>query len=140
MAQVVEKQAGKQRGGITGKGFVPGQSGNPKGRPKKGELELDRLNERYGSKLPNDRAWMPKPWQAALSVADKLWPGKQRTFQDLADAARLIRSLSDEATAKNLDERRFGKATQPITGKDGEPLQVQTVVQFVGCGVKAATD
>lgn len=96
--------------------WQPGQSGNPKGRPRKGECELDRLNARYESSLPTDKSWMPKEWQGALKIAEILWPGKQRTFQDLADAARLIRSLSDEVTAKNLDERRFGKSVQAITG------------------------
>ncbi len=32
-----EKHVEKQRGGITGKGFMPGQSGNPGGRPPKDE-------------------------------------------------------------------------------------------------------
>jgi hypothetical protein len=36
-----------------------------------------------------------------------------------------------------LYERWQGKVTQPLTGEDGGPLQFQTVVQFVGCGVKA---
>ncbi|MAH46481.1 hypothetical protein CMI37_11655 [Candidatus Pacearchaeota archaeon] len=31
---MVDKQRPKQLGGATGKGFMPGKSGNPKGRPK----------------------------------------------------------------------------------------------------------
>jgi hypothetical protein len=30
---VFQREEHKQIGGITGKGFLPGQSGNPKGRP-----------------------------------------------------------------------------------------------------------
>ena len=36
---------GKIPGGVTGKGFMPGQSGNPGGRPKKGSAIADILNE-----------------------------------------------------------------------------------------------
>jgi hypothetical protein len=36
--------SGKQLGGVTGKGFMPGQSGNPKGRPR-GSGITDRLRE-----------------------------------------------------------------------------------------------
>ena len=45
----VEKQRpnnGKIIGGVTGKGFVPGQSGNPNGRPKKGFAIADILNSK----------------------------------------------------------------------------------------------
>jgi hypothetical protein len=45
----VEKQHksnGKMEGGITGKGWKPGQSGNPGGRPKKGVAIADILNSR----------------------------------------------------------------------------------------------
>ena len=30
----MSKATGKQRGGVTGKGFLPGESGNPNGRPR----------------------------------------------------------------------------------------------------------
>ena len=41
----VDKQYKKQHGGVTGKGFVPGQSGNPNGRPKKKKCIPDILKE-----------------------------------------------------------------------------------------------
>jgi len=45
----VDKQRennGKIKGGVTGKGFVAGKSGNYKGRPKKGFAIADILNEK----------------------------------------------------------------------------------------------
>jgi hypothetical protein len=42
--------AGQQRrlGGVTGKGFKPGQSGNPSGRPKSAANLRDLLKRKYG--------------------------------------------------------------------------------------------
>ena len=46
--KVVKQQEsnGKLVGGVTGKGFKPGQSGNPNGRPKKEFCVPDILRER----------------------------------------------------------------------------------------------
>ena len=41
-----EKTPAKIPSGVTGKGFRPGQSGNPSGRPRKGLLCLS-INARY---------------------------------------------------------------------------------------------
>ena len=48
MSKVKKQQTsnGKMLGGITGKGFKPGKSGNPAGRPKKGLAIADILNSR----------------------------------------------------------------------------------------------
>jgi hypothetical protein len=43
----------------------------------------------------------------------------------------------DVGAATWCRDTAYGKPVQAITGEDGGPLQVQTVVQFVGCGVKA---
>jgi hypothetical protein len=45
------KTTRKQRGGITGKGFLPGQSGNPGGRPKSEKKLLQSLYGDDGEKV-----------------------------------------------------------------------------------------
>ena len=44
MAKSVDKQR-KKNGGVTGKGWVKGKSGNPKGRPKKGSTWSEVANQ-----------------------------------------------------------------------------------------------
>ena len=44
MAKSVDKQR-KKNGGVTGKGWVKGKSGNPSGRPKKGSSWSDVANQ-----------------------------------------------------------------------------------------------
>jgi len=45
------KTTQKQPGGITGKGFMPGQSGNPGGRPRSERRLLERLYGQDGEKV-----------------------------------------------------------------------------------------
>jgi hypothetical protein len=42
---------GKQRGGVTGRGFLPGQSGNPGGRPRSERKLLEQLYGENGEKV-----------------------------------------------------------------------------------------
>ena len=49
----VAKQHSNNLGGITGKGFMPGVSGNPKGRPKKANCVSDLLRNK-GDEIQED--------------------------------------------------------------------------------------
>jgi hypothetical protein len=48
------KTTEKQRGGVTGRGFLPGQSGNPGGRPRSEKKLLERMYGENGEQLYRD--------------------------------------------------------------------------------------
>jgi len=65
--QMQRNNNGKQLGGITGKGFLPGQSGNPGGRPR-GSVKISSAYERSLARLvPGD----PEGRTYAQFIADK---------------------------------------------------------------------
>jgi hypothetical protein len=85
--------------------FKPGQSGNPKGRPRK----LTRMLEKaLAAKVPND-------------------PEKRNQARVLIDAF-IQRAISgSDAAAKEIFERMDGKVPnkEEISGPDGIPLQAE---------------
>jgi hypothetical protein len=93
----------KQRGGITGKGFLPGVSGNPSGRPK-GERRL--LMELYGED------------------GEKLFRELDRLKQDAKTPVRWKIEIN-----QFLVERLHGRAQQRVEvgGHDGQPVKIEVV-------------
>jgi hypothetical protein len=104
----------KRLGGVTGKGFLPGNSGNPSGRPNR-----RRMSERYETlmeqALPDD-----------LRLGLKLKPGA--TWGDaivLGQARAAIKGKTE--AAREIADRVEGRARQPgevsggdeITGRAG---------------------
>jgi hypothetical protein len=83
----------KKLGGCTGKGFMPGQSGNPGGRPKE---------------VGHVRALAKKYTEEAIrTLAELMRTGKP-------DRARV-------AAAEALLDRAYGKPTQPLAGDESLP-------------------
>jgi hypothetical protein len=65
----------KMLGGITGKGFMPGQSGNPSGRPKKKhlteafeEMLEERLQDEQNRELFKEAMWAKLTGKGVVSV------------------------------------------------------------------------
>lgn len=93
--EIQRKNNGKQLGGITGKGFLPGQSGNPGGRPK-GSVKISSAYERSLARLvPGD----PEGRTYAQFIADK--------NVELAAQGNL-------AATKEVTDRVEGKAPRTI--------------------------
>lgn len=81
----------KQLGGVTGKGFLPGQSGNPGGRPKK-----KAITELY-EKLLEDPEFLGDV---------------EASIRKMVKSGRMVGQLQ----LKEMTDRLEGKVTQPIEG------------------------
>jgi len=92
----------KQRGGVTGKGFVPGQSGNPGGRPKSERAYLATV---YGED------------------SHKVYQRLERLRADPKTPRKL------QAEIDFFIERLHGRAQQRVElgGNDGGPVVIEVV-------------
>ena len=108
---------------IIGRPFKKGQSGNPKGRPKKGEAWADVANELLNSK--------------EIDITIKTSDGKVKRFNLEADKsfrhAVIVGQISEAMkgnvqAARELADRTEGKPKQEreITNKT-EPIQVMVI-------------
>jgi hypothetical protein len=107
------KTTGKRPGGITGKGFMPGKSGNPGGRPKKRPIS-DRYADLAEQPLPDDLRLMMKlekgaTWGDALALSQF-----RGAIKGKPEAAREIREAIE------------GKATQrlEVSGQEGGSVKL----------------
>ena len=94
------RTATKQRGGVTGAGFLPGQSGNRGGRPKAVIAVRDLARQHTA---------------AAVETLLTVMQGKKSPAHARVSAAVAI-----------LD-RGWGRPAQAIAGPDGDPLQLEAV-------------
>ena len=84
--------------------FQPGQSGNPNGRPKSKPL-TDAIRAELAKKDPNDK--------------------QGRTFAELIAEAAVTRALKGDPRAfTEIADRVEGKVTQPISGPDEGPIDI----------------
>lgn len=107
MSENVETTTKKQLGGITGKGFVPGRSGNPAGRPK-GSFSLVEMIKHKLQEIPE---------------------GKDRTYAE--DFVEQIMKKSviegDTSMMKDMINRVDGMPRQNIGldgGAEGLPINI----------------
>src|SRR4029077_13452578 len=114
-----KQREGKQLGDITGRGFLPGQSGNPKGRPHtKGLLtalrnkvsEVDANGQTIESRLVEvlvSEALDGKNRLAAVEIILDRLEGRSRQRLEVADVTAQLRDKSDDELQFHLDNNRW---------------------------------
>lgn len=116
----------RKRGGKTRTSWKPGQSGNPKGAPKRGEswAELIKL---YGEMTPEEIA------EKAKTIAGQLKKIGGGISMKEAVIIRVFAALMFEPTKglwDSLMERTDGKVPQPVTGT-GEDGAIEIGVRLI---------
>ncbi len=99
----------KQRGDITGKGFMPGQSGNPADRPQKRDAWADAITEVMESKLSELTG---RPEDDKITVREALT--RRMELLALEGNAGAAQWLADQEA---LSARRDGNHRPAITAR-----------------------
>ena len=102
MTDEVQEQARNNLGGITGKGFMPGQSGNPGGRPKGSKSLRNLLIEALRKKAKDGR-------------------GNEREFYDVLVESIIVNAAKGNAALVRLI----------FDHVQGPPLQKHEVTEFI---------
>lgn len=114
----VDKQQKNNIGGVTGKGWKPGQSGNPKGRPKKGEAWADVANDLLDSKEINIKMKMTDGSTKRLNIeADKSFRHAViigQIKQAMDGNVQAAKELADRTEGRSKEHRELSFKTEPI--------------------------
>jgi hypothetical protein len=116
---VEQREEPKQLGGITGKGFMPGQSGNPSGRPRTRGL-VSALRAKVAEVGPDGRsleerlvgvllqeALGGRHRLAAVEVIFDRLEGRASQHIEVADVTRELRQKSDDELRFHLEHDRW---------------------------------
>ena len=119
MPEIVDKQSSYNRiDNLKGKGWKPGESGNPNGRPKKGEAWADVANELLNSKEIDITMKMADGKVKRLSLeSDKSF--RHAVIVGMIKEAmkgnvQAARELADRTEGKSKEIREVTNNTEPI--------------------------
>ena len=109
MPKSVDKQPKKNTGGVTGKGWVKGKSGNPSGRPKKGSSWSDVANQLLDASELDIKLTLPngKEHQITCNIEGG------NTIRHAVVGALIVEALKGNIQAiRELADRTEGKPAQ----------------------------
>jgi hypothetical protein len=110
--KVEQRHEGKLVGGVTGRGFLPGQSGNPNGRPKTSVGLINAIRAKVAERASDGRT-------VAEHIADMLIDESLRGKHRVAAAALILDRLEGRAAL----QLNLNNVTEQFSGRDDEELQ-----------------
>jgi len=123
MPEIVDKQSSYNRiDNLKGKGWKPGESGNPNGRPKKGEAWADVANELLNSKEIDITMKMADGKVKRLSLES------DKSFRHAVIVGMIKEAMNGNVqAAKELADRTEGKSKErrEVTNKV-EPIKIMS--------------
>lgn len=108
---------GKKLGGVTGKGFMPGQSGNPSGRPRR-----QPITEEYAVLLEEE---LPKKEREALGLPPGTTWGRAIAVSRMREA---LRTKGGTLAMKEITDRIEGKVKESI--EISRPVEVRSRIRW----------
>jgi hypothetical protein len=110
-------------GGVTGKGFMPGQSGNPGGRPK-GSVKVSSCYERSLARpFPGD----PQGRTYAQVIADRTVElaaeGRIDAIKEVTDRTEGRSKQTIDVNRSDLRKEYLRKAVNDLSSKYGKPRE-----------------
>jgi hypothetical protein len=127
----------KQLGGITGRGFLPGQSGNPNGRPrtrglvsalrsKVSEIGTDgrSVEDQLVSVLLQEALRGRQRLAAVEIIFDRL-EGRARQQIEVADITKELRQKSDDELRFHLENDRWPEENELLESASGRENETE---------------
>ena len=124
-----QRRCGRGSGGITGRGFQPGRSGCPGGRPRQDVTELARAHTADAIRALVEALKRPKEAvPAAIALLDRGWGRPTQTIAaDSATSPIALHLIAAQMVSQQIIERQL-VVQQPQTPIQREQPQLQRLL------------
>ena len=113
----------KRLGGITGKGFIPGQSGNPGGRPK-GSVKVSSCYERALARpFPGDQQGRTYAQVIADRTVELAAEGRIDAIKEITDRTEGRSKQTIDVSRRDLRKEYLQKTVDDLSAKYGKPRE-----------------
>ena len=116
-----ENNSKKQLGGITGKGFMPGQSGNPGGRPM-GSVKVSSCYERALARpFPGDQQGRTYAQVIADRTIELAAEGRIDAIKEITDRTEGRSKHTIDVSRRDLRKEYLQRTVDDLSSKYGKP-------------------